>query len=75
MKLKYLQVAIKQAMKEINKHKWLTYITYPTNNLFHGIIALMENEKAKAVLGLDFSNCSSTCSPIYHKKDNQPRYS
>lgn len=46
MKLNYLQVAINQTMKVINKRKWLTYITYPTNNLFDGIMALMENEKA-----------------------------
>lgn len=61
-------------MKVVNKHKLLTYITYPTNDLFHGIMALMENEKAEAVLGLDFGSDSDTCSQIYHKQDNQPRY-
>lgn len=35
-------------------------------------MSLMESEKAVAVLGLDFSNYSDTCSQIYHKQDNQP---
>lgn len=40
---------------------------------FHDRMGLMENEKAVAVLHLDFSKGFDAHSQIYHKQDNQLR--